>query len=218
MAHATANFAHQEYLFERKHAPRLVVFGAGSVASMAVLGAAKMGMKDIVVWDGDVVESHNTPMSLYAPSDVGRLKVDALQERVHTLTGVMINTHAKYFARGDIRNCMVLAAVDTMKARRAIWRAVRKTDTVPLMFDTRTAATYVEVLTIQPFKKGDILRYERLLFPESEAVRQNCGMHGIIFASMQAAVTVTANIANYCNGNAHPWRVAYRCDTLQQVM
>ena len=36
-----------------------------------VLMLAKMGIKDITVWDFDVIESHNIPNQAFAPKQIG---------------------------------------------------------------------------------------------------------------------------------------------------
>src|SRR5437867_1166193 len=86
------NFDQQREVFDPNFAKPVTVIGVGSVGSQAVATLAKEGCDDITVWDGDYVASHNIPMSEYRPTDLMRLKVEALQEIVLTATGIKIKT------------------------------------------------------------------------------------------------------------------------------
>lgn len=174
-------------------------------------------MTDIHVYDGDEIASHNGPMSLYGIDDVGRFKVDALAERIHRDTGVIITTCPRMYAGEKLANTSVIASVDTMVARRLIWQQVKDRVTVDLFFDTRLNAAYIDVLAIEPTNHTDQVRYEALDFPDEEAETQICGLHGITYASTRAAGIVTANLTQYWMGRGKKWRHRERCDTLEQV-
>ena len=70
----------------------ITVIGAGAIGSFVVLGLAKSGALDITVWDHDSVAVHNLSNQWFRPSDVGRLKVDALGELVAEMTGTEVST------------------------------------------------------------------------------------------------------------------------------
>lgn len=217
---STMNHAHQENLFDPKLARKVYLFGAGSVGSWLALFLAKMGMSDIEVWDADLVSSYNVPMSLYRPQDVGRYKVDALAEIVLDMTGVTLTTRREMYAgQAALRNALVVSCVDTMEeGRKPIWEAVKKNRvTLDLFCDTRTSECYVEVLSIEPCSTADAKRYDAMLFPDTEAAKQLCGRHGIVFTTTRAAGIVAANIATFLTTGSKEWLVQERCDTLQKV-
>ena len=60
----------------------VLVFGAGSVGSNAAELLVRSGVKRITVVDFDTVEAANLSRTVYAASDVGMLKVDALGARL----------------------------------------------------------------------------------------------------------------------------------------
>lgn len=218
MAERNANYAHQRRLFDPRRSCPIIGFGAGAVGSWAALFLAKEGFTDITWWDHDVIKSHNVPMSLYGPEDVGKFKVDRLQAHVLALTGTSIKVVRKQFRRGKFSNCIVVSCVDLMeKGRKPLWAAVKKNPTVKLFCDTRVAASYVEVLSVVPFAKQDIERYERLMFTDKKAARQMCGEHGIVYGSVNAARIVASNAARILMEGNVPWRVAERCDTLERA-
>lgn len=215
---AALNHSHQQHLFNRRSAKKTVVFGVGSVGGHVPLYLCGLGVPDIEVWDADSVSSHNVPMSVYRPKDVGVLKVKALQEIVAEKTAVTIKVFPDmYTGQTKLRNVSVVACVDTMSARRAIWKQVKKNPTVHLFCDTRVAEYYLEVLAIDPCNPQDIKRYEALLFDDSNAKRQMCGQHGTILVASRAANIATQNLATFWQTGQKQWRVAERCDTLTRV-
>lgn len=217
--HVRANFSHQQSLFSPKRAKRTIVLGAGSVGGQVVSYLASMGVEDIEAWDADIVASHNVPMSVYRPKDVGRLKVEALREIVLDATGVEIKVRTEmYTGQERLSNASVVACVDTFAARKAIWQRVRMNPTVHLLCDTRVGAFYLEVLAIDPCDRTDIKRYETLMRTDKEAARQTCGMHGTILVASRAANIAAQNLTSFWQSRHKNWRVAERCDTLARVI
>lgn len=71
------------------------VIGVGATGSHVVKGLILQGIpgNQIAVYDFDVVESHNVANQVYTSADIGKLKVDALAERVLIDYGQSIKTH-----------------------------------------------------------------------------------------------------------------------------
>ena len=210
--------AHQEGIFNPDYARKVIVIGAGSVGSHVVYMLTKMGVGDIEVWDDDTVASHNIPMSIYGPGDVGQYKVDALKSLITQLTGVELTVvRNKYDGENLSGYAVVIMCVDTMSARKQIWERVKLCPTVDLLCDTRTAVTYLEVLSVSPCDTEDIERYEALLFPDDRAARQACGRHGIVYVAARAAQIVAVNVALFWQEGRAEWRIAEQCSTLDLV-
>jgi hypothetical protein len=211
-------YAHQEGLFDPRFARKVVLLGAGSVGSHVAYHLAKMGVTDIEVWDNDVVASHNVPMSLYGPSDVGRYKVDALAELIERLAGTSIRTERKMYDGEVLRNTSVVACVDSMRVRKLLWERLKFCPTVDIFCDTRTAASYIEVLSVAPCDPIDIEMYEAMLFDDDQATRQTCGTHGIVYASSRASQVVAANLALFWQQGRKVCRMAEQCQTLDSII
>jgi hypothetical protein len=214
----SANFSHQEKLFDPRESRAVKLCGAGSVGSFVLLLLAMMGVRDIEMWDEDFVSSHNVPMGYFTIDDVGRKKVIVLRERMMRERGFEIMVHPEmYTGQKDFKNCSVISCVDTMAARALIWSKVKDNPSVDLFIDTRTAEAYVEVLAIVPTDERDIGRYEKLLYNDEDAKRQMCGLHGIVYVSNRAANIVAANLTQFWQEHRKEWRVGERCDILQKV-
>jgi hypothetical protein len=212
------NFAHQTKLFNPLIARPVILIGAGSIGSFIALFLAKAGVTDITVYDHDTVASHNVPMSLYRESDLGRFKVDALQEIVAHLTDVEIKTIPSPYTNQSLKRCSVIASVDDMdNGRMPIWDAVRGKVDINLFLDTRVHEGYGELYSIRPFSQLDCENYEKTLFPNSEAVMRTCGSHGFAPISAGLASNTVASLCHFWQNGEYEWQRAFRYDTLEQV-
>ena len=146
------NLSHQHQML-KPSAPRPVkVIGAGSIAGYIVLALAKAGVRDITVFDHDVVESHNTPMSVYRAADIGRRKVVALSEIIHYETGIAIKTHAEKYRDQPLGRSSLIVSIDKMEedgcGRIPIWQQVKDSLRIDVLIDTRIDRWLGEIYTI----------------------------------------------------------------------
>ncbi len=87
-------FSRQTDLVDMKRLEQtaVTIIGAGSIGSFATYALAKMGVKDITVYDDDIVEQHNFSNQIYRIEDIGKKKVTCLKNRIKTDTGVKIKS------------------------------------------------------------------------------------------------------------------------------
>lgn len=190
------NFSQQKKIFNPSFVKPVVVLGAGSVGSQLTAMLAKIGVTDITVYDGDSVESHNIPMSAYGNSDLGMYKVLALKDLVLRQSGVEIKALPRMYAGEPLRDS-VIACVDSMEARLAVWQAVKNNPMVDIFIDTRTAGELISIFAVSPCNPDDIAYYEHFLYPTGEAAMLTCGNHGIVYISSMAAGIACANLTNW---------------------
>ncbi len=193
------NFSQQDEVFDPANARRVTLIGAGSVGSQVALMLAKIGIRDLRVFDGDHVESHNIPMSAYGIRDLGLYKVEALGRILREQSDLTIDAVPRMYDGGPL-NESVICCVDSMEARKLIWEEVRMNCNVDIFVDTRIAGEFVSVFAINPGDPDDIGYYEHFLYPSSEALTPTCGFHGIIYVSAQAAVATCANLTSKWSG------------------
>jgi molybdopterin/thiamine biosynthesis adenylyltransferase len=155
---------------------RIDVIGVGATGSRVVLALAKLGLENIHAWDFDTVESHNIANQVYRLGDIGRLKVEALQELVLESTGTKINIHNEKVDGSQKLGDIVFLLVDSMAARKEIWqKAVRNKIRVKLMIETRMGADSGRIYTILPTDPDQIAKYEDNLYEDAEAEVSACG-------------------------------------------
>ncbi len=112
--------------FESEDWPLLVI-GAGGIGSNSVYMAASMGFEHITVYEPDVVEEANIAPQFYGQLDASHSfqKTIALSERIAVMLGVDIKAFPELYTRQVEEAKIVSCAVDSMPARRRIWRQNR---------------------------------------------------------------------------------------------
>jgi hypothetical protein len=191
------NLSMQSGLFDPKLARPVTVIGAGSVGSNVIDMLARIGVSQIVIYDGDEIESHNIPSSRFARTDFGRFKADAVAARILEETGTEIDVRRRYYDGTERLRGSVIASVDTMVARNMIWKAVRKNPFVDVFIDTRVAQKFFSVYCIRPCVPADIEFYEKYLYPDAETHGQQCGLHSIITTSATVAAEAVERLSNF---------------------
>lgn len=192
----TLNLSQQRGLFDPAYANKVTVIGVGGVGGNVVHMLTKMGVPDITVYDDDGVETHNVCMSVYKPTDVGLLKVRALEKIVHEQSGASIHAIDKKYV-GEHLTGTVVMCVDNMEARAFIWKQAKGNPNVNLFIDTRTAGEFISIFAINPCDPEDKEYYNNFFYSSSEAIRQDCGLHGLYDINVHVATIVTRNLRNY---------------------
>ncbi len=192
------NLSQQRQIFDGDFAKPVTVIGVGAVGSQVAMMLAKLGVPKITVYDEDVIESHNIAASMvYGLDDLGFYKVNVLADHILKHTGIKIKAINNMYTRRKPLTNTVVACVDTMEARKLIWKKVKKNPNVDILVDTRVAKELISVFAINPCDKEDIAFYENFLYPTSEAHRPTCGRHGISFVAATAAAVVCGNLTNW---------------------
>jgi molybdopterin/thiamine biosynthesis adenylyltransferase len=122
----------------------VVVIGAGATGSFTALSLAKMGVRNIKVYDFDTVEEHNLPNQFYRQCDIGKPKVEALREIIEQFEGIQINAKNEKY-RGQRLAGIVITCVDSMDVRLNIWKFVKNNPDVKLYIDSRMGAEVMRV-------------------------------------------------------------------------
>lgn len=155
---------------------RIDVIGAGASGSRIILSLAKLGLENIHVWDFDKVEPHNIANQAYTQADIGRFKVEAVQDLVEKATGLKINVHNERVDGSQKLGDVVFLLTDTMSSRKEIWqRGVRYKVGTKLMVETRMGTDEGRVYTINPMKPAQVKGWEGTLCEDKVAEVSACG-------------------------------------------
>jgi molybdopterin/thiamine biosynthesis adenylyltransferase len=161
---------------------RIDIIGAGATGSKVAMELAKLGVTNLHIWDFDIVEDHNVANQVYGLCDVGKLKVEALKERIKRDTGVDINIHNERVTGstpgfGEV----VFLLVDSMDARREIWDGALKYQFhISLVVETRFGTTndgglMGRIWTLCPTNPEHVEAWEKNFYATAEAARSECG-------------------------------------------
>jgi len=178
----------------------ITVVGCGGIGSFVILALAKMGCRALAAYDDDRVEPHNIPNQAYRLADVGRLKVEALSDLVREVAGAPLEIRVERVRRQRLQG-VVIAAVDTMSARREIWlQGIRHRAAVPLYVDARMGAEVARVFTVRPADPDDVRRYEASLYTDEEAMNLPCTAQAIVYTGFSIAGLVAGQIKKFLTG------------------
>ena len=181
----------------------VTVIGAGATGSFVTLAIAKMGAKQITVYDDDTVEEHNLPNQFYRDQDLGVPKVRALERIVHAFAGQTIDARGERYVDQPLAGAVVVC-VDSMEQRQRIWRRVRFHPQVPLFIDTRMGAEVAIVHAINPLDPDDAKTYGDSLHGSGEAFAARCTERAIIFTALGIAAIACGKLKKFVM--AEPFR------------
>lgn len=170
---------------------KVTVIGAGATGSWLVLQLAKLGIKDITVWDFDIVEEHNVPNQLFGVGHVGQPKVEALQQIIKEYTGTTIHIKNERFV-GQRLAGYVFLMVDTMAGRKSIFEAsIKMKRSVKLLVEPRMGLDVGRVYNVNPMDLNHIKRYEECFYTDEEAEVSACG-------TSMTVITTALSVSSYC--------------------
>ncbi|MDO8669365.1 MAG: ThiF family adenylyltransferase [Candidatus Buchananbacteria bacterium] len=177
------------------------VIGVGATGSYVAYLLAKMGVQDIHVYDFDEVEDHNLPNQVYRLKDVGRPKVEALQEIILEATGIGITAHNEAVTANSKLKGVIFLMVDSMDIRRDIWDGALKFKLpVKFMVETRMAIDNGRVYAILPSNLSDIRMWESTLYSDEEAEESPCTNRSISPTVSYIASVAVWKLIKWFNG------------------
>lgn len=188
------------------------VIGVGAIGSFAVLSLAKMGMRNITVWDHDEVSVENMSNQFFRFKDIGANKATSLASLVYDFTGVTITAHPrKYDTTGSVDQDkllqgIVISAVDSMQVRREIYESLLLySKGVRLLIDPRMGA---EVYLQFALKLRDEW-YKATLYSDKDAVQEACTAKSTVYTAGLAAGMITKTVKNFITNQPYPKNVSW---------
>lgn len=186
---------------------RIIVIGAGSTGSFITLNLAKLGFKDILVYDFDKVEKHNIPNQFYRMADVGKFKVDALKEIILDFTGTEITAINQKLEKDDMLDLeletIVIFCLDSMNARKEIYENLKE---FPVkLIDTRMGGVGYQIYSLNLNEEEDKTFYERTL--NYEIMETPCGEKSVIFTILSIASETCNIVKKIDKGEGYPQKL-----------
>lgn len=163
-----------------------------------------MGISNFILHDFDKVEAHNLASQAYGIKDVGRFKVSRMKKAIKALNpDATVKIFRKPYIRG-LHSDLVVCAVDSLIARRAIAWALRS-DT--FVIDGRMGGGQVEVWAQSAKDWVDTI-------PES-ADDDPCSARYISYTSYMIAGMIANTVKRHLNGELVPSMVLLHANTME---
>ena len=114
------------------------IIGVGSIGSNVAELLTRYGIKKMVFWDFDKVESHNIANQIFYSKHIGVPKVDALEEICSDINDKVEITKKPEGWNGQPLYGYVFLCVDSIELRRKIVEASMLNRSIDAIFDFRT--------------------------------------------------------------------------------
>lgn len=159
------------------------IIGVGATGSFVAMMLARMGCPVLNIYDFDDVEAHNIPNQYYDNGDLGKLKVDALTEKLKLINpNIVVNKYSVPVApvedeehKGiDKMSGYVFLLVDSMKVRQELWNAIKKNKEIVHVWESRLGSDQARVYSLDMEEK-DFSKYEQDFYSDDKAEVSACG-------------------------------------------
>ena len=186
---------------------KINIIGAGAIGSFTALSLAKMGFKDITVFDDDIIDVENMNCQFFRHTDIGKPKVIALQELINDFTGITIEIINDRWTGAKL-NGIVIAAVDSMEVRKQIFDTHYKLGfQTDLIIDPRMGAEVALLASYKPLNIEEGLTYSKTLYTDAEAVQERCTAKSTIYGALSLSGMVCSLVKAFVTDNEFPrWK------------
>lgn len=176
----------------------LTIVGAGAIGSFLALNLAKAGWQDITVYDFDSVSVENMSNQFFRFSDIGKLKVQALQDLVFDFTNVKINAINEKLEPAQLaaKKGILFYCVDSMEYRTLFTQALGLSQ-IELVIDTRMSAEFLALYAFRPSSMSQVESYEKTLFTDSEAQAERCTAKSTVYTATLASALAVKVLKNF---------------------
>ena len=177
------------------------IIGCGAIGSSVAELLARAGVEDIVLWDEDIVESHNIANQMFTQKHLHMAKTTALSQIIKDINPEC-NVQEKDFYKEQNLAGYVFLCVDNIDLRREIATFNKYNTNIIMMFDFRMRLVDGQCYAA---KWDDIKKQESFIdsmqFTHEEAVAQTpvsaCGFTLSVASTVR--VLTSLGVANFMN-------------------
>lgn len=159
------------------------IIGTGATGSFLAMELARMGCPVLNIYDFDTVEIHNIPNQYYDVNDLGKMKVDALANKlklinpdikVNVFKSAVLPKKDDSHPGVDEMKGYVFMLVDSMKTRKELWMAAKENKEIKHVWESRLGSDQARVYSLDMSYK-DFYKYEQDFYDDDVAEVSACG-------------------------------------------
>jgi molybdopterin/thiamine biosynthesis adenylyltransferase len=197
----------------------ITVIGTGAIGSAFLEAATRVGFKNFIVYDDDVVNEHNLPNQLFFNDDIGKMKVDAIADRLRRINPqVQIERHPSLFmAHTPINSSIVVSAPDNMRTRQEIFQNVNTAPQVEFFLDARMGGTLFTIYPVPTNNTQQKTYYEQSLYTDAQAKEMSCTAKAIIYNVFGVASEMVCQLVKYFQEQPLPKSIVYDYQSGQRL-
>lgn len=174
----------------------VIIGGAGGIGSWLALLLNRAGFVPII-YDFDKYEVHNIGGQLCKVSDIGKSKVESLNDTINLLCGNEVHINEEKYTPESMTHTFTFSAFDNMQARKDMfhkWLSVYKDDPDAIFIDGRLIFEQLQIYCVTPDKAKE---YEKSLFNDAEVEEVMCTMKQTSHTAAMIASYMTAFFTNH---------------------
>ena len=199
------DFFHPEQCTDRIH-----IIGCGAIGSTVAENLVRFGLTRLTLYDFDSVESHNIANQMFRDTDIGKYKVEALEDILCDINPD-VKKDIKLVNKGYVGQKLsgyVFLCVDNIDLRREIAERCKGNPYVKAMFDFRMrltdaqhyAADWSNAKMVEDFLKSMAFSHEEA---QAETPVSACNIALSVAPTVRAIVAYgVANFINFAKGGA----------------
>jgi hypothetical protein len=179
------------------------IIGAGGIGSWTTLALTKMGCSNIVVQDFDKVSDVNVASQIYGVEDIGKSKVECLRETIKRMTDIGIGIdRTRWSTTQDIKEEIVIGALDNIDTRRALWEDLKKNSNVDLFIDGRMSGDLIRIFSVP--LNNDHTKFEKSLVPREAIDPTPCTGKAVVYNTFMCGSLICNLVKKFCKSEELP--------------
>lgn len=180
----------------------VAIIGLGGIGSPTAYMLAKMGMKNLTIYDFDEVDTHNISTQFYGLLDVGKFKTISLENRIRDELGMTVKAFPAKVQKIPSTD-IVITAIDSMDERIKIFNA---TEEFPKwIIDARMGLEFCRIYAFSPFDMYAVEQYKKSLYPSSEAEELPCSARAVVYNTFFIGSIITSIVKKILVGEEVPF-------------
>ena len=206
MNDATSRFSGTEWYNEIQR-KRIIIAGMGGIGSNLAFQIARMHPDAITLYDDDEVERANMSGQLFAHTDVGEFKVNAVANKIFNFTTTEhVMAIPERFTANSVASDIMMSGFDNMEARGTFYRQwLVHVESKPeeekkkcLFLDGRLSIDTLQIFCITGDDTANMARYSNnYLFSDAEADETVCSMKQTTYLACMIGSLMTNLFTNF---------------------
>lgn len=191
----------------------ITIAGLGGIGSNLAYQVARLAPKEIILYDGDIVEESNLAGQLYSVDNIGENKASCVYRYIANhcsmfSTSMLVN--ATNYTYNSPATPIMMCGFDSMKARRMYytsWKLLmdRIDNKRGLFIDGRLSIDTLQVLCIRGDDEYSKKKYEdEFLFSDDEVEEAVCSLKQTTYMACMIGSVMTNLFVNFIAGLSDP--------------
>lgn len=198
----------------------VAIIGTGSIGSFTALTLVKMGIKDLTLYDHDIVQLQNISNQFFPINSLGMPKVKSVEAEClrHAPEELpLISAIDEFYSGQELPNQIVIALTDNIEGRAAAFKAAKESFMTEFFIDGRMNADLVRILALNPKNKELAEKYEKDFLEDVENSEEPCTARTIVYNVLLASSLITAEVKKYLNNEPVPFQFCFTFSDFSQV-